>query len=301
MHLKNFAILRGNNATNKDGKIILQHVENLPGRSVENKAEDLAYAEIRSDQIFTNGNLQFKYKTDTAGSGALALFQSQNDETITAGFSFYNKEFQINFGKTGLKPFDSAGNPADYTFGEEHIVRVAVNGSRVNLFVDKILICEATISLKQAPVAFRFVTDGFLEIYDFDVETIKPKVFVVMQFTQDYNELYTEVIRPIVEQNGYECVRADEFYTSTPILRDIIESIQQSSIVIAEITPDNPNVFYEIGYSHAIEKPTILLCDHKRGKLPFDVSSFRTLFYDNTIAGKKRVEQNLSKYLEGIK
>ncbi|HNU88170.1 MAG TPA: hypothetical protein PKJ94_07765, partial [Ferruginibacter sp.] len=81
---------------------------------------------------------------------------------------------------------------------------------------------------------------------------------------------------------------------------DIIKSIKESSLIIADITPDNPNVFYEVGYSHAIDKPTILLCDKKRSKLPFDLTSFRTLFYENSIAGKTQVEQRLRKYLDNL-
>lgn len=126
-------------------------------------------------------------------------------------------------------------------------------------------------------------------------------IFVVMQFSKEYNELFEDVIKPITEKAGFECIRADEFYTSTPIIKDIVESIKQSTAIIAEITSDNPNVFYEVGYSHAIDKPTILLCDKTRERLPFDVSGFRTLFYENTIAGKKKVEESLKKYLANIK
>lgn len=73
-----------------------------------------------------------------------------------------------------------------------------------------------------------------------------------------------------------------------------------TSIVIADITPNNPNVFYEVGYAHGIGKNTILLSDRKREQLPFDVSGFRTLFYENTIAGKGEVEARLRKHLEVI-
>ena len=78
-------------------------------------------------------------------------------------------------------------------------------------------------------------------------------------------------------------------------------SIQNSAVIIADITPDNPNVFYEIGYAHALKKPTILLCDKAlRDRLPFDVSGFRTIFYDNSIGGKRRVEEKLEVYLQNI-
>ncbi|KAA6328711.1 hypothetical protein EZS27_022415 [termite gut metagenome] len=109
-----------------------------------------------------------------------------------------------------------------------------------------------------------------------------------------------EVIKPVCEEFKLKCERADENYATSLILQDVINSIINASIIIAEITPDNPNVFYEVGYSHAINKPTILLCDKKRPKLPFDLSGFRTLFYDNSISGKTRVETHLRKYLQNI-
>lgn len=85
------------------------------------------------------------------------------------------------------------------------------------------------------------------------------------------------------------------------ILSDIITSIQNSAVIIADITTDNPNVFYEIGYAHALGKPTILLCDKAlRSKLPFDLSGFRTIFYDNSIGGKRKVEERLESYLQSI-
>ena len=121
-----------------------------------------------------------------------------------------------------------------------------------------------------------------------------------MQFTKEYEDLYNEVIQPICEEKGLECRKADEIFTATPILDDIVSSIKDSTIIIADITPNNPNVFYEIGYAHALGKPTILLCDRSREKLPFDVSGFRTLFYDNTIPDKRIVEEKLRKFLDFI-
>ena len=70
-------------------------------------------------------------------------------------------------------------------------------------------------------------------------------------------------------------------------------------MVIADITPVNQNVFYELGYAHALGKPTILLAE--RGKeFPFDVRGYRVLMYDNTIAGKGQVMEGLQKHLKAI-
>ena len=77
-------------------------------------------------------------------------------------------------------------------------------------------------------------------------------------------------------------IRADDIYKSGLIINDIARSIEEASVIIADITTDNPNVFYEVGYAHGIKKETILLSDRTRETLPFDVAGFRTLFYDNT-------------------
>jgi hypothetical protein len=137
-------------------------------------------------------------------------------------------------------------------------------------------------------------------VSEFTVRVERPKAFVVMQFSDPFNALYHDVVKPTCERFGFQVIRADDIYNAGLIIQDIAKSIRESSLIIADITPDNPNVFYEVGYAHGIGKTTILLSDRRRDKLPFDVSGFRTLFYDDTIGGKKIVEQNLTKHLENL-
>jgi len=120
-----------------------------------------------------------------------------------------------------------------------------------------------------------------------------------MQFSEPYRQLYEEVIQPVVKTFDLCAYHVGEVFGPGIILNDIAQGIVEAEVVIAEITPANQNVFYELGYSHALNKPTILLAE--RGKqLPFDVSGYRVLFYDNTIAGKKQIEDGLRKHLEAI-
>ena len=93
--------------------------------------------------------------------------------------------------------------------------------------------------------------------------------------------------------------RADDVFHPGIILQDIINGLVDSDVVIAEISPTNANVFYELGYAHALRKPTVLLA-RRGGTLPFDVSAYRVIFYDDTIGGKKEVEDSLDKHLANI-
>ena len=136
---------------------------------------------------------------------------------------------------------------------------------------------------------------------DYDVEPEVPKLFVIMQFSAPFDELYSDVIKPAAEDLGFTVARADDTYGPGIIIADIEQSILEAKAVIADITPlHNPNVFWEVGYAHALRKPLILLAERDT-VLPFDVSPFRTLFYDNTIPGKSRIEEGLRRHFLAIK
>jgi nucleoside 2-deoxyribosyltransferase len=143
--------------------------------------------------------------------------------------------------------------------------------------------------------------DKVIKFRNLEVKAERPLCFTVMQFTEDFNVLYSDVIKPVCEQFGFKVVRGDDLNTSGQILEDITQSIRSAALIIADVTPDNANVFYEVGYAHGIGKPTILLSDRRRERLPFDISGFRTLFYDNTIGGKVAVEQRLQQHLEALR
>lgn len=295
MEIRNFAILRGSNVSIENNRIVLKSL------NTEDEDKKYANAEIRTDVKFSNGTIELKFKFSNANSGLLFIFNTDDEVGISIGISKTHDTFLIAEGNQKFNPINKASTLKNYEVNREHRLRIEINGSYAQMYINNILIVNALVSIKEGPITFRASSEGDFEIYDIKVYPIKPKVFTVMQFTSEYNDLYNEVIKPICEELGFESIRADEFYTSTPILQDIIESIQDSTVIIAEITPDNPNVFYEIGYSHAIGKPTILLCDRKREKLPFDLSSFRTLFYENSISGKNKIEVSLRKYLESAK
>jgi hypothetical protein len=144
-----------------------------------------------------------------------------------------------------------------------------------------------------------FMSQGDVEVKDFSVRSREASAFVVMEFSQVFNDLYTHVIKPSCVDQKISPVRADERHGPGIILADIERQIRESNVIIADITPVNANVFYEVGYAHALKKPTILLAQ-KGTKLPFDISGFRTIFYDNTIEGKGQVEDGLKKHLNEV-
>jgi len=224
-----------------------------------------------------------------------------------------NSRFSVNaglggaFGMFSVRQFDGTkwtthkigGDRANLRPHRKYKVRVVVRGSRVTVTVDEVnvLAVDLPYQVPASQVGVWCSARSRVTISDFAVETQRPKAFVVMQFSEPYNELYSEVIKVVCQEFGLDVIRADEEYGPGIIVADVAKQIIESKLIIAEITPSNPNVYYEVGYAHALNKPTILIAE-RATKLPFDVSPFRTLFYENTINGKAKIEDGLRKHLQ---
>jgi hypothetical protein len=134
--------------------------------------------------------------------------------------------------------------------------------------------------------------------------------FVLMPFDKKFKSLYTQVIKKAVKRVHLDCRRADDIFSSVAIVQDVWTEINRARIVIAEMTGRNQNVFYEIGLSHAIRQPVILLSQRKddvpflprekKDEVPFDVRHIRCIFYKDTRTGRKALATALVKTLKKL-
>ena len=82
----------------------------------------------------------------------------------------------------------------------------------------------------------------------------KPFVFVLMPFDEDYNDIYEFGIKAAANEAGGYCERLDEQIFEERMLDRIYNQINKADVIVADLTGKNPNVFYEVGYAHALEK-----------------------------------------------
>lgn len=261
------------------------------------------YALVRSNLEFEQGTLELQVwlpdsesrcQIGLGGGTQGELYAGLNVASAPYGFAaLRNGQWEPIFGA-------SAGYGNRLQAEHWHRLRLHVQGSNLDLYFNDVKVTSASFPIARSQVSLLLQSSGRISVRDVRIKTQEPICFVVMQFTEDYNALYTDVIKPTCERFGYKVLRADDFYNSGMIIDDITNSIRECAIVIADVTPNNPNVFYEVGFAHGIGKPTILLSDKKRERLPFDISGFRTLFYDNTIGGKTTVEERLRQHLEAM-
>ncbi|HMD76232.1 MAG TPA: hypothetical protein VKG86_02540 [Terracidiphilus sp.] len=183
----------------------------------------------------------------------------------------------------------------------DYVLQVNISGQELRVLVDDVPVMQHLLSHPLEGRQVGLIAAGNQEILfsEFAVQAGRPRAFVVMQFAEPYDTFYREVIQTQADAAGFDVVRIDEKCGPGVIFQDIQREIEQAEIVIAEITPANPNVFYELGYAHALGKPTILLAQ-RGAALPFDIRSFRVVFYNDSIGGKAEVERDLRRHLEAI-
>lgn len=256
---------------------------------------------LRSGRIEVK--VRFSEKFEGSVGGILFGYDSESREYYYTGLGGYGFAYDISEFKPnrGWRALEAAGSVQNLELERDYLVEVRVQGQKATLIVDGIKVLGHNLPrpFPGDQIGLYGWGPGPVEFRSFGVDTKRPKIFVVMQFGEQYDSLYTEVIKPISSEMGLESYRADDVYKPGIILQDIIKGIVEAEIIVAEITPPNPNVFYELGYAHAIDKNAILLAE-RGNKLPFDIQGYRCIFYDNTIRGKRDVEEHLRKHLVNI-
>jgi hypothetical protein len=116
--------------------------------------------------------------------------------------------------------------------------------------------------------------------------TPKKFCFVLMPFDNDFDDIYKLGIKQSCIDAGAYCERVDEQIFNESILERIYNQIAKADIVIADMTGRNPNVFYEVGYAHALGKTTLLLTKNS-DDIPFDLKHYPHIIYNNKITQLK--------------
>lgn len=110
-----------------------------------------------------------------------------------------------------------------------------------------------------------------------------PYAFVIMPFDVSIvrADVWEVAIKDSIRKVGLQPIRGDSEILSEQIMDQVYEDIASASVVIADLTASNPNVFYELGIAHGLDKPVVQLIHQSAAKLPFDIQGIRTIVYDD--------------------
>lgn len=134
-----------------------------------------------------------------------------------------------------------------------------------------------------------------------DISVDPDLCFLVMPFNEKRKELLEKVVKPKIEDKfNLNVLKSGDIQGANQnVMENIWTYINQASMIIADMSDGNPNVFYELGICHTLGKPVILLCDEESkeqdydGKLPFDLSNLQVIFYSNSGYGPTKLTNDV--------
>ncbi len=162
---------------------------------------------------------------------------------------------------------------------------------------------------------------SMVETFDTIYEIRKKQIFVAMPFRDDLLFVYKaicEVVEKINRENGLELetpVRIDDWIVghSYDIVDELLEQIKNAGLLIADLTYESANVYYEAGYAQGLLKAKIgntaeilyLVSNPKEPDKPsdaakFDVDHYKMILYKNEGNGVTQLKKDLEKELKAF-
>jgi len=109
-----------------------------------------------------------------------------------------------------------------------------------------------------------------------------PTCFVIQPFDSGkFDKRFDDVYVPAIEAASLQPYRVDRDPGVEVPIEAIEEGIRNAAVCLADITTDNPNVWYELGFAFAAGRPVVMVCSNERtsGKYPFDIQHRTVISY----------------------
>lgn len=124
--------------------------------------------------------------------------------------------------------------------------------------------------------------------------------FVIQPFDRGrFDKRYRDCFKPAIERAGLEPYRVDGDPSAEILISSIEDGIKNASVCLADITVDNANVWYELGFAFALGKPVVMVCAEERQKFPFDIQHRSVIVYKTESASDfDELGSSITKILE---
>ncbi|MGI4812711.1 MAG: hypothetical protein ACRYG5_07850 [Janthinobacterium lividum] len=98
---------------------------------------------------------------------------------------------------------------------------------------------------------------------------------MIQPFNDTYNKRFDSLYKPAIEAAGMTAYRVDLDSSAVVLVEAIETNIKRAAVCLADISEDNPNVWYELGFAYAAGRPVVMACSDQRGRtakpFPFDI------------------------------
>lgn len=118
----------------------------------------------------------------------------------------------------------------------------------------------------------------------------------MMPFDKSFDDIYQLGIKTACDEAGAYCERIDEQIFDENIMERIYNQIAKADLIVADMSGRNPNVFYEVGYAHAIGKKVVLITNNGND-IPFDLKQYHHVIYNSIVYIKDKLTERIRWYV----
>jgi hypothetical protein len=179
-------------------------------------------------------------------------------------------------------------------YREEYPIVYAKNGNELA----QLLIGMEKLGLVDhlSDIIFQLTYSGFVKAEELkQINITSMQCFIAISFGDTFDSIYLEGIEPAIKGTGFSPIYLKTKEHNNLIDDEIIGGIKRSRFLVAEISSENKNVYFEAGYAMGLKLPVILLCQKARKDIVhFDVSHYNTIFYSDNVDLKDRLVKRIN-------
>jgi hypothetical protein len=124
----------------------------------------------------------------------------------------------------------------------------------------------------------------------------KGTCFVITPFGKPFDGIYDEIVKPAVEKYDFICRREKDYGAIGGLTTGIVSHIASANFIVADITGDNRNVYYELGIAHTLDKTVILI---SQTEPPSDLVYWKYIRYENVLTAWRRLTLDIESAIKG--
>ncbi len=188
--------------------------------------------------------------------------------------SYFGEEFEINFTKD--YPITYSGNTNEFS----------------NIcFLAKDLGFIEFAEVSSAEQNIKLLAHGWAKSEEINKSGIQSKkCFVAMSCSDELTEIYENGIKKAVEEAGYQPIFIEREEHNEKICDLIIANIRECKFLIADVTGQRQNVYYEAGFAHALNRDVVWTCKHDEiDNAHFDTRQYNHITWENAEDLRKKL------------
>jgi nucleoside 2-deoxyribosyltransferase len=110
-----------------------------------------------------------------------------------------------------------------------------------------------------------------------------PQALILSPMDLSYRQI-RDTVRRVLTESGVRTIQIDESFqsgTEWRLANAVTDAIQEADFIVADVSMKDPNVLYELGYAHALRKPTLLMLSiDSKEEMPSDLAGYQMLTYN---------------------